>query len=173
MLGISLLAARFAYLRSIVIAVMISIHPGAMSLRDAPAIADAIATAVTFDSDPVWDAETEAAVMTVYADRESGLRLHPGHWVDPKTGKAVDAHANGFLQIRAAQGLADAGTQSAYWLDLLHDGAQRCSQSPAAPLSGNCYGAGRRIADRRVRMARVALAAMASSQEIASGDGRE
>lgn len=174
MLGIATLIARYAYLRSVVIAVLTSIHPGAMSLRDAPVIVNAIAEAVTFDGAPVWDAELEAGAMADYADHESGLRLHPVPYIDPKTGHPIDGEAHGVWQIHGPAGRADVNTQASYWLTLLHEGAEKCPQSPAAPLSGRCGGAGKRLADRRVREAKRALAERNESSELASDDvGRE
>ena len=140
-------------LRALVVATWSFLSPTAGQSPDAPAIADAIATAVAGDPDPIYgDASVEAAVAAVYAWHESRLRIHPVPWVDPSTGKPVDGLAHGIFQLHTHAGELDATTQTVAWLAMLHDGARTCPASPAAPLSGGCTQA-RKLADRRMAFA--------------------
>lgn len=143
--------ARVLHLRALVFAVWGAVHPLAPQMRDAPAIAWAIARAVDEDPDPVFgDAETEAAVAAYWALRESWLRREVvgdggrsfGVWQEPRfVGKGP---------LRA---------QATYWLRLLHEGQRICPASPAAPLSGGCERAWK-LADRRVAETRAILSAL-------------
>src|ERR1019366_6489184 len=85
-------------LRAVVVATWSFLSPTAGNAPDAEPIADAIATAVAGDADPLYgSANVEAAVMAQWAWHESRLSTHP---------KAVswDAHAGvscGAFQQRA------------------------------------------------------------------------
>jgi hypothetical protein len=151
MFALATLLLRYARLRSVCFAVWASVNPAFPHAHDAPAIADAIATAVLQDRDPVFGSqEEEAAVAARFALGESSLRIHPIPYRDPKTGKAVDPLAAGVFQLHGPAGHADVVMQARAWLVLLHAGRESCPESPAGPLSGSCSGAGKRLADRRV-----------------------
>lgn len=126
-------------------------YPGAERMKAAPTIAAAIALVVLEDGAeaPVYGSHAEdAAVMAVYALRESWLR-------DGLAGD--DGRSWGVWQQPAYVGKADIVTQARAWLQTLHYAAEICPESPAAPQSGGCQQA-RRVADRRVRKARELLA---------------
>lgn len=136
-------------LKLLVITIWAAMHPAAPRMRDAAIIADAIQAAVSSDqAPPVFGSrEDDAAVMAYYALRESWL-----------TRDAVGdgGRSFGVWQQPASVGRADLLTQARAWLSFLHEGARICPASPAAPLSGGCV-AGRSVADRRARSARVLL----------------
>lgn len=129
--------------------------------KDAPVIADAIVT-VTLDAaasgkPPVLGSYNEdIAAQAYWAEKESSVRLHPGHWVDPRTGKEVDPIAQGPFQTHRLGPDATAIEYARDWRRQLRDGAKVCPESPLAPLSGSCHLA-RPLADRRVREARALL----------------
>lgn len=157
MIGLFLRSLHVDHLRAVVLAVWAVLAPASARSVDADALATGIALAVDADPSPVWeDGDLEAAVSGVYAWHESRVRLAPTPWRDPRTGRVVDSEARGAFQLHSEDGDGDAFTQASAWLALLHDGALRCPSSPAAPLSGSCLLA-RRLADRRVRMARQIL----------------
>jgi hypothetical protein len=132
---------------------------GAPHPTDGPAIADAIATVIEGDRCPAVFAThlEDLAVMAKYAKDESDVRAHPGHWVDPRTGKAVDPIAQGPWQTHRLGPDATPLEYARDWLAQLHDGARVCPASPLAPLSGSCLLA-RPLADRRAKKARELLA---------------
>jgi len=134
-------------LRALVVATWSFLSPTAGQSPDALAIADAIATSVAGDPDPLYgDASVEAAVMAQWAWHESRLSLHPKpfSW-DSKAGVSC-----GPWQERCATLPPTLVGQAVAWLALAHDGERTCPASPLAPLSGQCGGAARRLADRRV-----------------------
>jgi hypothetical protein len=134
-------------LRAVVVATWSFLSPTAGNAPDAPDIADAIATAVAGDADPLYgSANVEAAVMAQWAWHESRLSTHPKAF-------SWDAHAGvscGAFQERCATLPPTLLGQAVAWLALAHDGARTCPASPLAPLSGGCGGMARRLADRRV-----------------------
>ena len=147
-----------AYLVALVLGVWTAMH--APASKDRAVIADAIATVIAEDMahEPVFGSHDEdAAVMAGYAVPESDVRLHPGHWVDPKTGKEVDPIAQGPWQTHRLGPEASALDYARDWLAQLRDGKKWCPESPAAPLSGSCL-LSRKLADRRVRQYTKALA---------------
>lgn len=159
-----LLAVRYAHLRAVVLAVWGALSPSIAAGAEARAIAGAIADAVVVDPLPVWDADTEAATLAVYTADESGVRLHPLPWVDPRTGRPVDALAHGPFQIRGPMGLTGLAEQARTLVTMLHAGADACPVSPLAPLLGACGGKARRIANWRFARARRLLEAWQDEQ---------
>lgn len=152
-----------------------ALHPRAPQQGDARAIAEAMVGAVLADAanPPVFGSHVEdLAVGALYADLESAVRLRPGHWVDPKTGKAVDPLAQGPWQTHRLPEGASPSEYARDWLRQLRDGAKACPRSPAAPLSGGCDRAVG-LANRRVGQARRALVAALASlggEAVASAD---
>jgi hypothetical protein len=166
-------AARALQLRAVALAVFAALSPPAAAGPDAPVIADAIAFAVAADPSPTWEPEMLAAVMAVSVVEESGVRLHPVPWIDPKTGRPVDALAHGPFQIRGTHGFGGVGDQAEYWLVLLRAGARACPVSPSAPLLGACDGKARRIADWRFARAKQLLEQLRQSEGVASAQSPE
>lgn len=153
MIGLFLQAAHVNRIAAIVLSIWQILSPPSARTSDAAELATAIALAVDGDTSPVWgDAELEAAVAAVFCWHESRVRIHPVQWRDPKTGILTDSHAHGAFQLRSEAGNGDALTQAVAWIDLLKLGAEKCPDSPAAPLSGSCLLA-KRLADRRVETA--------------------
>lgn len=155
----------------IVLAIWAGLHPGLDKKPDAMTIATGLVDAVLEESGkaPAFGSHLEdLAVGAVYARFESTVRMVPGHWVDPRTHKAVDPIAFGPWQTHTREGDSAIGYARA-WLRLLHDGARLCPESPAAPLSGGC-GRAKGLANRRVQKARELLAAAIAahtSEEVA------
>jgi hypothetical protein len=136
-------------LKILVFAVWSAIHPQAPKMKDAPEIAQAIVTVVSEDPlPPVFGSrEEDAAVMAYYALRESWLR---------KNAVGDNGRSFGVWQQPERVGKGDVISQARAWVAVLREGARLCPDSPAAPLSGGCREA-RKLADRRVRRARVLL----------------
>jgi hypothetical protein len=134
----------------LVLAVWRAFHPGLERAPTALPLARAIAQAVAEDSAPVWPMPEEAAIVALWAVKES--------WLAPN---AVGDHgqAFGYLQLHSAAGRGTELEQVRGWLALLREGARICPESPAAPLSGSCMGA-RALADRRVERATELLGAI-------------
>jgi hypothetical protein len=157
MIALSLLLLRFSHLRLLILSVWASMH---MVTPDAPAIATSLAYAIASDVSPVFGSpDLEAAASAVYVARESGVRLRPVPWRDPRTGRPVDGAARGAYQIHGPEALADLDEQTRWYLFLLHAGAVACPESPMAPVVGSCRGAAKRMADHRVKEAKALLAA--------------
>ena len=134
--------------------------PGQKPPGDAPAVADAIATVILENAHrrPVLGSHDEdAAAMAYWADKESTVRIRPGHWVDPRTGKEVDPVAQGPWQTHRLGPDATVLEYARDWYAQFREGKKRCPESPLAPLSGSCHLA-RPVADRRVAKARELLA---------------
>jgi len=133
--------------------------PGQKPPGDAPSIANAIATVILENAhrSPVLGSHNEdAAAMAYWADKESNVRVHPGHWVDPRTGKEVDPVAQGPWQTHRLGADATVLDYARDWYAQFRDGKRWCPESPLAPLSGSCHLA-RKVADRRVTKARELL----------------
>lgn len=123
--------------------------PGAELAGDAPDIARAIATVVAEERDHLYDEETDAAVMLVYAWRESRFQSHAvgdggkakGAWQLHMTVPSVAFRP--LLAARRWYGWAREGRR--YW--------------PACPLQGISGGGerGARIAGERLTFARALL----------------
>jgi hypothetical protein len=120
--------------RALVIAVWSAMSPSPVHAGDAGAIARAIAQVVTEDGAraPVYTSHDEdAAVMALWAVRESTLNLH-----------AVNDHGRSFgawQQDARFGGKGDAYTQARAWLWLLHQGKRLCPEHPGAVAWGACH----------------------------------
>ncbi len=151
-------AAHWLALRALCIAVWAAMGPGS-GTPDAPEIAEAIATSVLEQDAPTLESlDADAAVLAVFARGESGLRRAPR----PESWDAVAHVSCGVWQQRCAWLAPSILGQARAEIELLRRGAVLCPESPAAPLSGGCHGAGRRLADGRVTRARALLSGQVS-----------
>ena len=117
-----------------VLALWSAIAPGLERTGDAAAIARALVGAVLEDAAtaPVYSSHLEDLAAGAYwAFRESSLDA-----------RAVGDHslAHGPWQLHGAAGLAPVREQARTWLALLHEGAARCTEHPAAIMWGACSG---------------------------------
>ena len=141
--------ARWTTLR----ALCLSVWAGT-STPDAGEIADSIATAVLEEPTPVFaSAEEDAAVLAIFARGESGLDRAP----KPQSWDARAGVSCGVWQQRCRWLSPTILGQARVEIELLARGAVLCPASPAAPLSGGCHGAGRRLADARVARAMAVI----------------
>jgi hypothetical protein len=132
------------------LAVWAIVHPRAPRLAHAEEVARAWAQAVEEDKRPpvFGTRDRDLAVGAYWAIRES--------WLQPSA-VGDGGKSRGVWQLQTEAGKADLLTQARAWREMLHEGQRLCPESPAAPISGGCTGAGRRLADRRVELALRAL----------------
>lgn len=124
------------------------IHPALPGKKDAPLIAEAIATVIEEDAEnaPIFNSHAEdAVVMAYWAFRESGLNTH----IIGDGGRSF-----GFLQQRSASAHGDETVQARAWLYLLRRGLTFCPVSPSAIMWGLCSEKTRKMANDRIRNAR-------------------
>lgn len=147
-------------LKALTISVFAAASPAFARAPAAPALSEAIAVAILEDGPnaPVFGSHAEdAAVLAQVVLEESNVQLapRPQSW-DAKAGRAC-----GPFQERCEDLPPTLLGQARKALFLLHRGRQACPESPAAPYLGGCRrGLARRLADRRVERARMALRAV-------------
>jgi hypothetical protein len=149
-----------AELVALVLALWSAASPAAVRSPDARAIAEAAAQAVLDDAEhaPALGSHAEdLAAMAEWARLESGLQRapRPQSW-DARAGISCGPWQEPCPFVARA----DLRGQARYWLELLHRGAVICPESPGAPLSGGCHGAGRRLSNARLARARALLSAL-------------
>jgi hypothetical protein len=151
--------AHWLSLKSLCLALWMSISPAAARLPDAAEIAESIATAVLEQEEPVFrSAEEDAAMTAIWAYYETGGSLSPHP--RPQSWDAKAGLSCGVWQQRCRTLSPSILGQAREELRLMRRGAVLCPAQPMAPLSGGCH-AGRRLADRRVRKTRQLLESVA------------
>lgn len=154
-------------LQSLALSVWMAAAPAFAATPAAPAISEAIAIAVMEDASnaPVMGSHAEdAALLARIVLEESNVQTlpRPVSW-DSKAGLACGA-----FQLHCSEMPATLVGQARMALWYLHRGKASCPENPAAPYLGGsgrrCFaGLARRIADRRVGLARAALRAAIAS----------
>lgn len=182
MLSSFVVAARFRDLVAVVTVVWQTISPSARGLSpEAPQVASAIAEAVLADeaqhandAEPApYDPELRAALLAVFAFRESGVRAHP--CLHSKLSTCGDSGAaHGYWQLHQPAGEERAVRQAEVWLALLRQSAALCPEKPLAMVASGFCDRGTKLADSRLKVAETAVEAFHAERpaaEAAAGGG--
>lgn len=138
-------------LTSWVLSIALLVHDGhgftkRMPVAMAEAI-DAAATANPFDGDIRYT----AALLTVFAFRESSYRSDVEGDCDASK---THCHSAGAWQTPAGSTSHDVAKQAVYALKLMHESAEKCESAPLAVYAGGCGNS----QARRISTVRMALA---------------
>jgi hypothetical protein len=123
--------------------------PGAERAGDVRAVTEAIATAVASQRERLYDERTDAAIMLVYAWRESGFRAHA---------VGDNGRAKGAWQLWLVPDASafDLGRAARIWYARAVEGKKWWPDCPLKSVSGG-GDMGARIAAHRVALARTLL----------------
>ena len=150
-----IVAAKYRDLVAVVTLAWRALTPSPGS--EAPVVANAIAQAVLEDdTQGPYDRETKAALLAVFAFRESALQAHPClHSKLPTCGDSGAAH--GYWQLHQPAGEDVAVRQAQVWLALLRESAARCPERPLAMVASGFCDRGTRLAESRLKVAEAAV----------------
>lgn len=164
MLNLFITAAKYRDLVALVLSTWTTMHPGHAPPREGAEVASAIAFAVLEQPEAgPYDDETEAALLAVFADRESSVRAHPcAHTSSPTCGDS--GHAHGYWQLWSASESDRAQRQAEVWLALLRYAGGVCPERPLAVVASGSCDHGTRIAIARLKEAQDAVNAWHAQQ---------